>query len=133
MYLRQLYNFTLLATLITLSPGVVTAQTISDEQVTIYAQAVINIESHRQQAYSQIQRIMGVNPPEILCDQPDSYNELPNDAQKVAIAYCQNSESIVKGTGMTVPEFNNITQKVREVNLLNIPLLKWCNLNILLN
>jgi len=114
MYLRQLYYLTLLATLMTLSPRVVTAQTISDEQVTMYAQAVIDIESHRQQAYSEIQRIMGDNPPEIFCDQPDSYNSLPNDAQKVAIAYCQNSENIVKDTGMTVPEFNEITQRVRE-------------------
>jgi uncharacterized membrane protein len=117
MYLRQLYHLTLLtllATLATLFPRVVTGQTISDEQVTIYAQAVMDIESHRQQAYSEIQKIMGDDPPEIFCDQPDSYNSLPEDAQKVAIAYCQNSESIVKNTGMTVPEFNQITQRVRE-------------------
>jgi len=114
MYLRQLYHLTLLAILMTLSPRLVTAQTISDEQVTIYAQAVMDIESHRQQAYSEIQKIMGDDPPEIFCDQPDSYNSLPEDAQKVAIAYCQNSESIVKNTGMTVPEFNQITQRVRE-------------------
>jgi len=114
MYLRQLYHLTLLATLMTFFPRVVTSETISNEQVTIYAQAVMDIESHRQQAYSEIQRIMGDNPPEILCDQSDSYNNLPKDAQKVAIAYCQNSESIVKDTGMTVSEFNEMTQKVRE-------------------
>lgn len=114
MYLRQLYHFTLLATLLSLSPRVVNSQTVSDEQIISYAQAVMQIESNRQQAYAEIQQIMGENPPDIVCNQPSSYNNLPEDAAKVALTYCQNSESIVKDTGMTVEQFNQITQQVRQ-------------------
>ncbi len=114
MYLLQLYCFTLLATLLSLSPRMVNAQTLSDEQINNYAQAVMRIESNRQQAYAEIQRIMGENPPEIVCNQPSSYNSLPEEAAKVALTYCQNSENIVKDTGMTVEQFNQITQQIKQ-------------------
>ncbi|TVQ45380.1 MAG: DUF4168 domain-containing protein [Gloeocapsa sp. DLM2.Bin57] len=114
MYLRKLYHLTLLTTVITLCGGVVRAQTLSDEQISNYAQAVMQIESNRQQAYAEIQQIMGENPPDIVCNQPSSYNSLPEDAAQIAIIYCQTSENIVKDTGMTVEQFNQITQQVRQ-------------------
>lgn len=114
MYLRKLYHLTLLTTVITLCGGVVKAQTLSDEQISNYAQAVMQIESNRQRAYAEIQQIMGENPPDIVCNQPSSYNALPEDAAQVAITYCQTSESIVKDTGMTAEQFNQITQQVRQ-------------------
>jgi len=112
--LSQLLSLSAIASLMIFSPRVINAQPISDEQIVTYARAVIAIESHRQRAYAEIQRIMGAEPPEIMCNQPDSYNNLPEDAQRVAIAYCETSEATVTDMGMTVKEFNEITQQVKE-------------------
>jgi hypothetical protein len=90
------------------------AQDLSNEQISLYAQTLMEIETHRQQAYQQIQTIMGEEPPEIICNQPQTYNGLPEDAQKVAITYCQTSETLVQDRGMSVQEFNDITLKIRE-------------------
>jgi hypothetical protein len=91
----------------------VKAQEISDQQVRNYARAVLDIESHRKQAFEEIQDIMGGSTPEIVCNQPSSYSNLPQQAQEIALEYCQISQDIVESTGMSVREFNQITQRIK--------------------
>jgi hypothetical protein len=88
-------------------------QEFSDEQITKYARAVLEIETRRQQAYQKIQAIMGQSPPEIVCNQPETFRNLPREAQKVAVDYCTSSKKVVEKSGLTVAEFNNITTKVQ--------------------
>jgi hypothetical protein len=41
--------------------------------------------------YQNIQQILGKTPPEIACHRRETFNNLPTEAQKIAVSYCQNS------------------------------------------
>ena len=88
-------------------------QDFNQAQIEKYAKAVLEIETLRQTAYQQIQEIIGNDPPNIICNQPNSFKELPRDAQKIAVNYCNKSKSIVENSGLTVRQFNDLTSRVR--------------------
>lgn len=88
-------------------------QEFSEEQIMKYARAVLEIETRRQQAYQKIQQIIGQSPPDIVCNQPDTFRNLPREAQRIAVDYCTRSKTIVEKSGLTVAEFNAITLRVR--------------------
>ncbi|MGK7930029.1 MAG: DUF4168 domain-containing protein [Microcystaceae cyanobacterium] len=88
-------------------------QDFNEAQIEKYAKAVLEIETLRQTAYQQIQEIIGRNPPNIICNKPNSFKELPRDAQKIAVNYCNKSKSIVQNSGLTVRQFNDLTNRVR--------------------
>lgn len=85
------------------------AQEFDEEQLKSYARAVLSIEPHRQQAFADITQIIGSSPPNIVCNQPDSYSDLPSDAQTIAMNYCATSKQIVESNGLSVSQFNSIT------------------------
>jgi len=89
------------------------AEDLSESQINKYAKAALNIEGERQQAYSNIQSILGKNPPDIICNQPETIRKLVPEAQKVAVNYCIKAKKFVENSGLTVSEFNGITQKIR--------------------
>lgn len=88
-------------------------QDFTEAQITKYAQAVLQIETRRQQAYKDIQQIIGYTPPEIVCHQPNTLRNLPSNAQRIAVNYCTTSKKIVENSGLTVSQFNTITIRVR--------------------
>jgi hypothetical protein len=88
-------------------------QEFSNEQITKYAKAVLEIETRRQQAYQKIQQIIGQTPPEITCNRRDTFRNLPREAQKIAVEYCNSSKKIVATSGLSVAEFNAITTRVQ--------------------
>ncbi len=88
-------------------------QDFSDEQVMKYAQAVLLMESLRQQAYQDIQQIIGDSLPNIACHQPNTLRNLPPDAQKIATDYCRTSKQIVENIGLSISQFNAITTRVQ--------------------
>mgnify|MGYP006266993961 CR=1 FL=1 len=92
------------------------AQDFSDQDVMNYARAVLQMESHRQQAYEQIKKIIGQAPPAIVCNQPNSYSNLPGEAQKIARDYCSTSKQIVEESGLSVSQFNAITTRAQSDN-----------------
>ncbi len=90
------------------------AEDVTDTEVTEYARSVLQIEPYRQDAYAKIKKIIGSgNVPKIACSQPDSLSTLPDDAQAAAVAYCEQSNSIVQKNGLTISRFNAITIKVQ--------------------
>jgi hypothetical protein len=89
------------------------SQEFNNEQITKYAKANLEIELRRQEAYQQIQEIIGQAPPEIICNQTDTFRNLPREAQVIAVDHCVNSKKIVEQSGLTVAEFNAITLKVQ--------------------
>ena len=91
----------------------VSAQEINEQELNKYAQAILTMEKSRQESYTEIKKIIGEAPPEIVCDQPSSYDSLPTEAQKIALNYCQSSEQIVKNSGLSVSQFNRITRMVQ--------------------
>jgi Domain of unknown function (DUF4168) len=88
-------------------------QDFTVDQIKRYAKAVLSIETQRKQAYQAISQILGKSPPPISCDQRGSLNSLPTNAQRIAVDYCNNSKTIVKDSGLTLGQFNAITNRVR--------------------
>lgn len=90
------------------------AESLSPEEVTNYAKAVLAIERLRQPALSQIRQIVNSsNMPGIACNQSDSANRLPNDARRIFVGYCQQSKNIVENYGLSPSRFNEITVLLR--------------------
>ena len=89
------------------------AQEFSNEQIRKYAQAVLEIEDFRQQAFQEIQTIIGTQPPDIVCNQPNTFRNLPRDARKIAANDCRTSKTIVQRSGLGVAVFNNITVRAQ--------------------
>jgi hypothetical protein len=88
-------------------------QDFTADQIKRYATAVLLIETQRKQAYQAISQILGKIPPAITCNQRESFNNLPANAQKIAVDYCNNSKKIVQDSGLNATEFNAITNRVR--------------------
>ncbi len=86
---------------------------ITDADVTNYAKTVLTIESQRQIAYQKIEDIIGDSPPEIACNRPNSFKQLPTEAQKLAVDFCNNSKEIAEESGLTSSKFNVMTQKAQ--------------------
>ncbi len=90
----------------------------SDADVTDYAQTVLQIESQRQIAYQKIQQLIGQQPPKIACDRRETLQQLPTNAQKVAVEFCNNSKKIARDSGLTSSQFNAITEQAQSDNQL---------------
>jgi len=83
-------------------------QNISNEDITNFADAVLQMEPSRQQAYENIHEIMGATPPNIPCNDPNSLTNLPEEARTIAEDYCRTCKKIVENSGLTVDRFNAI-------------------------
>jgi len=88
-------------------------QDFTADQIKRYATAVLLIETQRKQAYQAISQILGKSPPAITCNQRESFNNLPANAQRIAVDYCNNSKKIVQDSGLTAAQFNAITNRIR--------------------
>lgn len=81
----------------------------------MYAGIVIDMEIPRQQAYDKIKKIyQNRNIPNIVCNNPKSFGELPGKAKKIADDYCQRSRDIVKNHGLSIERFNKITEAAKK-------------------
>ncbi|MDY7047622.1 MAG: DUF4168 domain-containing protein [Microcystis panniformis WG22] len=87
-------------------------QDFTPDQIKRYATAVLLIETQRKQAYQAISQILGKIPPAITCNQRESFNNLPANAQRIAVDYCNNSKKIVQDSGLNATEFNAITNRI---------------------
>jgi hypothetical protein len=88
-------------------------QDFTADQIKRYAKAVLLIETERKQAYQAISQILGKSPPVITCNHRESFNNLPANAQRIAVDYCNNSKKIVQDSGFTAAQFNAITNWIR--------------------
>jgi hypothetical protein len=89
-------------------------QDFSQAQINQYAKVVLEIETERKTAYQQIQKVLGKTPPLISCNQKDSLKNLPNDAQKIAVNFCNKSKKIAQNSGLKSSEFNAITDGLKK-------------------
>lgn len=89
-------------------------QDFSQAQINQYAKVVLEIETERKTAYQQIQKVLGKTPPPISCNQKDSLKKLPNDAQRIAVNFCNKSKKIAQNSGLKSSEFNAITDGLKK-------------------
>ncbi len=87
------------------------AQNFTQADVNNVAQAILDMESLRQQAYEDIKQIIGSggNIPNITCNQRSSFRSLPSDAREIAVNYCNSSRAIIESSGLSITQFNQIT------------------------
>lgn len=91
-----------------------TNQNIDTSDINNYAQAVLEIEDIRVATLNRIQTLLGSDTvPSIACHQEDTVSTLESEAQELVVAFCQDSISLVKQAGLSVEEFNQITNEQR--------------------
>ncbi|MEA5580718.1 DUF4168 domain-containing protein [Nodularia harveyana UHCC-0300] len=116
------FGFLTTASLVTTSLAFgsqVHAQTpaVNNTDITSYAQAVLAMETPRQQAFDQIKKIIGGGEiPKIICHDSNSINGLPRRVQNIAVNYCEDSKKIVEQNGLTIDRFNKITVDLQNDN-----------------
>lgn len=87
---------------------------VNTGEVLNYAKAVLSMEPARQQAFDDIKKMIGSGDvPKIVCNEPSSFNSLPGKAKDIAVNYCKRSKQIVESNGLTIEQFNKITQEMQ--------------------
>ncbi|MEM7714639.1 MAG: DUF4168 domain-containing protein [Cyanobacteria bacterium P01_A01_bin.68] len=122
---RMLYKSFLIGTLATLgfaASSIVssvkadaqTPKTVNDSEIAKYSKALLMIEQNRVQAFDEIKKISGGRVPAIVCNRPKTIAGLSSrEARNIATNYCQRSQKIVRGSGLSVKRFNGITLQLR--------------------
>ncbi len=91
------------------------AQAYDQEKIESYAKAILEIEPLRQETYQEIQEILDTETvPDISCDREESFQDLPSKARSRIVDYCNQSREIVENHGLSVSEFNELTQQLQE-------------------
>ncbi|MGB3656072.1 MAG: DUF4168 domain-containing protein [Rivularia sp. (in: cyanobacteria)] len=88
---------------------------IDNNEIVKYSRALLTIEQSRLQAFDEIKKISGGGQiPAIACNEPKTISALSTKkARDIATNYCQRSQTIVKDSGLSIEQFNNITLKLR--------------------
>lgn len=90
------------------------AQEFNQDQVMKYARVFLEIEELRQNAHTEIKRIMNsTTVPDIACHRRESLQGLSREARQVVVEFCNRSKELVQSSGLTVAEFNQITQRAQ--------------------
>lgn len=70
---------------------------VSNDEVTNYAKAVLEMEPLRQQAYNDVKQLVGAGDvPPIVCFQEKSMQNLPTNARPVVERFCNRSKEIIE-------------------------------------
>jgi Domain of unknown function (DUF4168) len=89
------------------------AEQVNNAEIKNYALAVLGMEPARQEAYNEIKKIIGQEPPAIACYKTESLSQLPRSARRIAVNYCNRSKQIVESNNLTSERFNAITQELQ--------------------
>lgn len=99
------------------------AQTVTNEEITNYAEAVLTMDADRLAAYQQISDIMVSAQLEVAdyaltCPNAQTLTDVPNSVRPrvktILIEYCNSASAIVEESGLTVRRFNAITAAHRD-------------------
>src|SRR5579883_41798 len=99
--------------------GAQTPTPVDNTELLSYSRALLKMEPARQQAFEEIKKIIGNREvPQIVCNDSNSLNGLPDKAKDIAVNYCHHSQKIVEENGFTIDRFNKITVEVQNNNTL---------------
>lgn len=92
----------------------VAQEQFTNEELSKYAAAVLQIENLRVGVYREIQseyqkQTPSGSVPPIICNQTSSVNTLPQNIQVIAVNYCDQAKKIIESNNLTVSQFNQIT------------------------
>ncbi len=86
------------------------AQNFTDNEVASYARAGYEVELLRQRVYKEIKSMLNEAPPDIVCNQPSTFEDLPGDVKETVDRYCDDSKKIVQRNDLTIDRFNQLKQ-----------------------
>ena len=75
-----------------------------------YAEAILQMEPLRLQSYDEVQEIMGGALPKNVCKKSDLIDPVNNICDR----FFNESADIIRGTGLSLTDFNAITEEVRK-------------------
>ena len=85
-----------------------TAQEFTPEEIANYAKAGYEVELLRREIYKEIKTSINEPPPNIVCDRPETFQELQPEIREVAGRYCQRSQQIVRENNLSIDRFNEL-------------------------
>jgi hypothetical protein len=92
---------------------------ISNEEITQYARAVLQIDQYRSDAYTEIKDIllsfdMDVSEIDVTCSNTQNLSSVPRSVRRqvreILTNYCNQSQDAVEDTGLSPRRFNEITE-----------------------
>jgi hypothetical protein len=93
------------------------SSSVSNDEFNSYARALLSMEPDRQRAFRKIKEILGDRDvPQIVCNEPNSINNLPSEAHKIAVQYCNRYQQVVEDNGLSIDRFNKITVELQNSN-----------------
>lgn len=84
------------------------AQNFTENEVTSYAKAGYEVELLRQQVYKEIKSMLNERPPDIVCNRPKTFQNLPDNVKQTVSRYCDDSRKIVQRHDLTIDRFNQL-------------------------
>ncbi|BAZ43262.1 hypothetical protein NIES4102_02620 [Chondrocystis sp. NIES-4102] len=84
------------------------SQEFTPEETVNYAKAGYEVEILRRQVYQEIKNTINQTPPDIVCDQQVTLNNLQTNVREIAQRYCTQSQQIVQRNNLTVDRFNQL-------------------------
>uniref|UniRef100_B8HU30 DUF4168 domain-containing protein n=1 Tax=Cyanothece sp. (strain PCC 7425 / ATCC 29141) TaxID=395961 RepID=B8HU30_CYAP4 len=92
--------------------------TISTDQVSSYARAVLSIEPIRRRYYQQAQQVMKGAVPKNSCLGNNRAN-VPQELEDICSSYLSESKTVIEKNKLTLEQFNEITMRARSDTALN--------------
>ncbi|NET09737.1 MAG: DUF4168 domain-containing protein [Merismopedia sp. SIO2A8] len=87
----------------------------SAEDVDSYADALLKIEAIRQQTWSELEAEFAPQPvPEVACHDEQTLEGLSEALQQSVVRFCEQSIVLVRESGLSVTQFNQITANQEE-------------------
>lgn len=87
-----------------------TLSSVNAKDIQNYAKAVLAIEPSRITAYNKIQKMINDEKvPDVTCTKTDTIAAIPKGIQDIVVKYCNQAKQIGEKQGLTMPEFNAIT------------------------
>lgn len=81
-----------------------------EKQLGKYAEAILQMEPLRLQSYQQVQQIMGGTLPKNICKQSNLLTPVNNICDR----FFNESAEIIRSNGLSLNDFNTITEEVRK-------------------
>ena len=83
-------------------------QEFTPEETENYARAGYEVELLRREAYQQIKNLINQPPPDIVCDQPATLNNLKAEVRAIANNFCNQSQQIVQQNNLSISRYNEL-------------------------
>ncbi|MDJ0744659.1 MAG: DUF4168 domain-containing protein [Xenococcaceae cyanobacterium MO_167.B27] len=80
----------------------------TQQEISNYARAGLQIERLRRRTYQEIKKQTNQRPPNIVCNRPETIQQLSPNIRNIANNYCQETTNIIRNNNLTIRRFNEL-------------------------